>query len=159
MARQPARTAPVDLSAALWELLTASAREDATAFIALLDDAENALAESTESGWIVWRHAVAARQRLIDDDAGAVRPEVSAAREALEKCSPSADTALAMAYLAHIEVTADHAEGAMLLAVDASLLTESPAAGGPSRALQEAHRWLSLALSGLDLEELSLIHI
>ena len=64
----------------------------------------------------------------------------------------------AMAYLAHIEVTADHVDGAMLLAVDASLLTESPAAGGPSRALQEAHRWLSLALSGLDLEELALGH-
>ena len=74
----------------------------------------------------------------------AVHPEVAAAREALEKCSPSADTALAMAYLAHVEVTADHVDAAMLLAVDASLLTESPAPGGPSRALQQAHRWLSL---------------
>ena len=41
----------------------------------------------------------------------------------------------AMAYLAHVEVTADHFDGAMLLAVDASLLTESPTVHGPSRAL------------------------
>ena len=36
-----------------------------------------------------------------------------------------------MAYLAHVEVTADHFDAAMLLAVDASLLTEGPGAGGP----------------------------
>ena len=162
MTPRPVRRVPEvpteELEAVLWRLLGTAHRDGAHALAQLLDDAAAAFAASTEPVWTVWRHAVAARQRLIDDDAGAVHPEVSAAREALEKCSPSADTALAMAYLAHIEVTADHAEGAMLLAVDASLLTESPAAGGPSRALQEAHRWLSLALSGLDLEELALGH-
>jgi diguanylate cyclase (GGDEF)-like protein len=50
-------------------------------------------------------------------------------------------------------VLADHFDAAMLLAVDASLLTEGAAATEPSRALLQAHRWLSLALSGLDLEE------
>ncbi|WP_324275431.1 GGDEF domain-containing protein [Blastococcus brunescens] len=71
---------------------------------------------------------------------------------------PSADTALTLAYLAHVEVTADHFDAAMLLAVDASLLTEGPNAGEPSRALHQAHRWLSLTLSGLDLEELAVSH-
>ena len=60
-----------------------------------------------------------------------------------------------MAYLAHVQVAADHFDSAMLLAVDASLLTEGPDAGGPSRALLQAHRWLSLTLAGLDLEELA----
>src|SRR3712207_8616793 len=43
----------------------------------------------------------------------------------------------------------------LMQAVDASLLTEGPAAGEPSRPLLQAHRWLSLALAGLDLEELA----
>jgi diguanylate cyclase (GGDEF)-like protein len=62
-----------------------------------------------------------------------------------------------MAYLAHVEVAADHVDAAMLLAVDASLLTEQVAAGegSPTRSLLQAHRWLSLTLSGLDLEELA----
>jgi len=46
----------------------------------------------------------------------------------------------------------------MLLAVDASLLTDGKAAAEPSRALLQAHRWLSLALSGLDLEEPAVAH-
>lgn len=142
----------------LWRLLGTAHRDGADALARLLDDAAAAFAGSPEPLWTAWQHAVAARQRLVDDGAAAVHPEVTAAREALEKCTPSEDTALVMAYLAHIEATADHAESAMLLAVDASLLTESPAMGGPSRALQEAHRWLSLALSGLDLEELALGH-
>lgn len=142
----------------LWRLLGTAHRDGTDALARLLDDAAAAFAGSPEPLWTAWQHAVAARQRLVDDGAAAVHPEVTAAREALEKCTPSEDTALVMAYLAHIEATADHAESAMLLAVDASLLTESPAMGGPSRALQEAHRWLSLALSGLDLEELALGH-
>jgi diguanylate cyclase (GGDEF)-like protein len=155
---RPARVAPGDLSAVLWQLLSASAREDATAFIALLDDAEDPLAESTESGWIVWRHALNARRALIESDPEAAGVDVAAAREALDKCLPSADTALAMAFLAHVEVLADHFDAAMLLAVDASLLTDGKAAAEPSRALLQAHRWLSLALSGLDLEEPAVAH-
>jgi hypothetical protein len=62
--RQPARTAPVDLSAVLWELLAASAREDATAFLALLGDADDALAASTEPRWVAWRHALTARRSV-----------------------------------------------------------------------------------------------
>jgi diguanylate cyclase (GGDEF)-like protein len=162
VAPRPLRRVPEapadDLESVLWRLLGTAHRDGADALTRLLDDAATAFAASPEPLWTAWQHAVAARQRLVDDDRAAVPPEVAAAREALEKCSPSADTALAMAYLAHIEVTADHAEGAMHLAVDASLLTESPAAGGPTRALQESHRWLSLALSGLDLEELALGH-
>jgi diguanylate cyclase (GGDEF)-like protein len=153
VARQPARVAPADLSAALWELLTASAREDATAFLALLADADDALAASPEPEWAAWRHALGARRELIENDPEAAAAEVAAAREALDKCAPSADTALLLAFLAHGEVLADHFDAAMLLAVDASLLTEGVAAAEPSRALLQAHRWLSLALSGLDLEE------
>jgi diguanylate cyclase (GGDEF)-like protein len=153
VARKTARTAPVDLSAVLWELLTASAREDATAFLALLDDADDALAANTEPQWVAWRQALTARRSLIDNDPDAAAAAVTAAREALDKCPPSADTALLMAFLAHGEVLADHFDAAMLLAVDASLVTEGAAATEPSRALLQAHRWLSLALAGLDLEE------
>jgi hypothetical protein len=147
-----------DVQSLLWRLLGTAHRDDVAALAGLLDDAATALAENAEPRWTVWRHALAARRALLDDDADTVVGEVSAAREALDKAEPSADTALAMAYLAHVEVTADHFDGAMLLAVDASLLTESPTIGGPSRALQEAHRWLSLTLSGLDLEELAIAH-
>ena len=98
MVRQPARTAPVDLSTVLWELLTASAREDATAFLALLDDAEDALTASSEPRWVAWRHALTARRSLIDNDPDAAVADVTAAREALEKCPPSPDTALLMCW-------------------------------------------------------------
>ena len=158
MTRRQARVAPLDLSAALWALLAASAREDATAFIALLDEADEQLAESTEPHWTAWRHALTARRSLIDHAPDAAAADVAAAREALDKCPPSADTALLMAFLAHGEVLADHFDAAMLLAVDASLLTEGAAATEPSRALLQAHRWLSLALSGLDLEEPAVSH-
>jgi diguanylate cyclase (GGDEF)-like protein len=153
VARQPARVAPADLSALLWELLTASAREDATTFLALLADADDAFGASAEPQWAVWRHALAARRSLIENDPDAAADDVAAAREALEKCPPSADTALLMTFLAHGEVLADHFDAAMLLVVDASLLTEGAAAAEPSRALVQAHRWLALALAGLDLEE------
>ena len=158
MSPRQARVAPGDLSAVLWRLLDASAREDATAFIALLDEAGDAFAESTEPQWGVWQHALTARRALIENDPDAAVVDVAAAREALDKCPPSADTALAMAFLAHVEVVADHFDAAMLLAVDASLLTDGPAATEPTRALLQAHRWLSLALSGLDLEEPAVSH-
>ncbi|TFV87188.1 GGDEF domain-containing protein [Blastococcus sp. CT_GayMR16] len=158
MSPRPARVAPGDLFAVLWRLLTASAREDATAFIALLDEAGDTLTESSEPQWIAWRHALTARRALIENDPDAAVVDVAAAREALDKCLPSADTALVMAFLAHVEVLADHFDAAMLLAVDASLLTDGKAAGEPSRALLQAHRWLSLTLSGLDLEEPAVSH-
>jgi diguanylate cyclase (GGDEF)-like protein len=154
----PARVASGDLAAVLWRLLDASSREDSTAFLALLDDADEALAESTEPRWTAWRHALTAQRALIESDPEAAAESVAAAREALDKCPPSADTALTLAYLAYVEVTADHFDAAMLLAVDASLLTEGPNAGEPTRALHQAHRWLSLSLSGLDLEELAVSH-
>lgn len=158
MTPSPARVASGDLAAVLWRLLDASSREDSTAFLTLLDDADEALAESTEPRWTAWRHVLAARRALIESDPEAAVQSVAAAREALDKCPPSADTALTLAYLAHVEVTADHFDAAMLLAVDASLLTEGPNAGEPTRALHQAHRWLSLSLSGLDLEELAVSH-
>jgi diguanylate cyclase (GGDEF)-like protein len=158
VAPQPARVAPGDLSAVLWRLLAASAREDATAFLALLDDAGDAFAESTEPHWLAWGHALSARRALIESDPEAAVADVAAAREALDKCRPSADTALAMAFLAHVEVRADHFDAAMVLAVDASLLTDGKAAAEPTRALLQAHRWLSLTLSGLDLEEPAVSH-
>jgi diguanylate cyclase (GGDEF)-like protein len=158
VARGPARVAPGDLSALLWRLLAAGSREDSTAFLTLLDEADDALADATEPRWIAWRHALSARRALIQSDPEAAAADVSAAREALEKCLPSADTALVMAWLAYVEVLADHFDAAMLLAVDASLLTEGIGAGEPSRALLEAHRWLSSALLGLDLEELAVAH-
>ena len=151
-----ARVTERDLQAALWRLLAVSDSEDATAFLALLDGSRDALEATELPCWVAWRHALSARRSLVDGQPDAAAAEVSAAREALDKCPPDADTALAMAYLAHVEVAADHVDAAMLLAVDASLLTEQVGAGSPpSKALHQAHRWLSLTLSGLDLEELA----
>jgi diguanylate cyclase (GGDEF)-like protein len=155
----PARVTEGDPQAALWRLLAASDRADAVTVLAGLDEAESALAEAAEPCWLVWRHALAARRALIEADGGAAAEAVGAAREVLETCPATADTALAMAYLAHVEVTADRFDSAMLLAVDASLLTDQPqTARTPSRALHQAHVWLSLTLSGLDLEELAVAH-
>ena len=155
MIRRSARAASGDLQDALWRLLAAGDRDDPTAFLALLGETAGAFAAASEPRWVAWRHALAARRAVIESDSDAAATDVSTARELLDKCAPSADTALLMAYLAHVEVSADHFDGAMLLAVDASLLAEGPGAGGPSRALQQAHRWLSLALAALDLEELA----
>ncbi|UOY00338.1 GGDEF domain-containing protein [Blastococcus sp. PRF04-17] len=149
------RAASGDLSAVLCPLLTASIREEPATLLELLDDAEAAFVDEDEPGWVTWRHALAARRALIVDEADAAAVEMTAAREALDKCTPSAGTALAMAYLAHLEMTADHFDAAMVLAVDATLQTEGPAAGEPSNELMQAHRWLSLTLAGLDLEELA----
>ena len=158
MIRRSARAASGDLQDALWRLLAAGDRDDPTAFLALLGETAGAFAAASEPRWVAWRHALAARRAVIESDSDAAATDVSTARELLDKCAPSADTALLMAYLAHVEVSADHFDGAMLLAVDASLLAEGPGAGGPSRALQQAHRWLSLALAALDLEELAVAH-
>jgi diguanylate cyclase (GGDEF)-like protein len=147
-----------DLSAVLLRLLGASVREEPSTLLPLLEDAGVAFAEVTAPHWITWRHALAARRALIENEPDAATECVAAAREALDKCEPSADAALAMAYLAHLEVAADHFDAAMLLAVDASLLSEGQAADTPSWELLQAHRWLSLTLAGLDLEELAVAH-
>ncbi|NYJ05721.1 GGDEF domain-containing protein [Petropleomorpha daqingensis] len=154
----PARVTEGDLEAALWRLLTASDHEDPTAFRAALDDAEPALVAATEPRWVGWRHVLTARRGLLDGDGEIAAEAAGCAREALEKCPPTAETALAMAYLAHVEMTADRFDSAMLLAVDASLLSDGPAARPPTRALLQAHFWLSRTLTGLDLEELAVTH-
>jgi diguanylate cyclase (GGDEF)-like protein len=154
----PASVTGGDLQAALWRLLASSDREDPTSFLELLAEVDHQLATRSEPRWTAWRHALNARRAVIDADHEAADGELEAAREALDKCPPSADTALTMAYLAHVEVTADHFDAAMLLAVDASLLTETAASRPPARALHQAHRWLSLTLTGLDLEELAVAH-
>ncbi|CCG01225.1 Diguanylate cyclase (GGDEF) domain-containing protein [Blastococcus saxobsidens DD2] len=145
------------LQAALWRLLDAGQQEDPTPFRALLDEAEDAFAGSDEPLWAAWRHVVRARRSLLDGDPAATADGIAAARELLDRCPVSAETALLMAYLAHVETTCDHLDHAMLLAVDASLLTDGQS-GQPSRPLLQAHRWLSMTLSGLDLEELAVAH-
>ncbi len=150
-----------DLDAALCRALAASGRDDVTGFRAEFDALEPALAEASEPQWAAWRHALAARRGLVDGDRDAEAAAVTAAREALRACRPSASTALVLAYLAHVEAAADHLDASMLLAIDASLLTEqlalpTPAAGEDPRALHQAHLWLSLTLTALDLEELAL---
>ncbi|RBY84161.1 GGDEF domain-containing protein [Blastococcus sp. TF02A-30] len=108
--------------------------------------------------WAAWHAAFTARVRLADADPDGVAEAVTAAREALDTCHSSPGTALALAYLAHVEVSADHVDAAMLMAVDASLLTEQFSGGEEPRALLQAHRWLSLTLAALDLEELAVAH-
>ncbi|MGY1837041.1 diguanylate cyclase [Blastococcus sp. SYSU DS0510] len=157
MTARPARVAPGALQTLLWRLLDASDREDHAPFLALVDEADEAFTDDLGAPWPAWRHAFGARRALVDGEPGAAAAGIAAAREQLDACPVSAETALLMAYLAHVETTADHLDSAMLLAVDASLLTDGPSAP-PSRALLQAHRWLSMALSGLDLEELAVHH-
>ncbi len=145
------------MQAALWRLLAVGDRDDDT-FRGLLDDVDDALSGAHDPYWSAWRSAVSARRSLVDGEPDAAAESVAASREALHSCLPSAWTALTLAYLAHVEVTADRVDAAMLMAVDASLLTEEPAAQDPSRPLLQAHRWLSLTLAGLDLEELAVAH-
>ncbi|MCZ2858579.1 GGDEF domain-containing protein [Blastococcus sp. VKM Ac-2987] len=153
----PARVAPGALQAVLWRLLDASDREDPAAFLALVDAAGDAFAGNGEPTWTAWRHATDARRAMLDGDEDGRAAGVAAARELLDECPVSSETALLVAYLAHIEMATDHLDHAMLLSVDASLLTDGPSAQ-PSRALLQAHRWLSMTLSGLDLEELAVAH-
>jgi diguanylate cyclase (GGDEF)-like protein len=153
----PSPADPGRLEEALWRLLAASDRDD-DALRGLLDDTDDVLAGAEDPYWSAWRSALAARRGLADGEPDAAADAVAASREALHACLPSAWTALALAYLAHLEVTADRVDAAMLMAVDASLLTEEPSAQEPSRPLLQAHRWLSLTLAGLDLEELAVAH-
>lgn len=158
MTRRPARLTEGDLEGALWRLLSASGHDDPATFPGAHDAAAAALDAATGPRWTAWRHALAARRGLVDGDPDAVAAGVSAARDALGRCPPGAHTALAMAHLATVEVAADHLETGMVLAVDASLQAEAAAADGPCRALHQAHRWLSLALAALDLQELAVAH-
>ncbi len=151
----PERLTEGDLDDALWRLLSASDRDDPAAFAAEHDRAAEALDAATDPRWVAWRHALAARRALADGDPDAVAAGVAAARDALGRCLACAQTALTLAYLAAVEVAADHVDAAMVLAIDAGLLAETAAADGPSRALHQAHLWLSLALAALDLEELA----
>ncbi|MDK3258549.1 GGDEF domain-containing protein [Blastococcus capsensis] len=157
MTPAPARVPPMGLEAALWRLLDAGQREDPTRFHALLDEAEDTFAGSDEPLWTAWRHVVRACRNQLDGNQDATADEIAAARELLDRCPVSAETAVLMAYLAHVETACDHLDHAMLLAVDASLLTDGRS-GQPSRPLLQAHRWLSMTLSGLDLEELAVAH-
>ncbi|WP_324275432.1 hypothetical protein [Blastococcus brunescens] len=82
----PARVAVGDLAVVLWRLLDASSREDSTTFVSLLDDADAALAESTDPRWTAWRHTLAARRALFESDPDVAVDRVAAAREALDTC-------------------------------------------------------------------------
>jgi diguanylate cyclase (GGDEF)-like protein len=143
---------------ALWRLLALSDRENQTAFLDLLDDRADALAATADPFWGAWRHAFAARRAVLGDAPEEAAAEVVRAGVQLDRCPPSADVALVTAYLAHVQVLAEHLDSAMLIAVDASLLTEDPAAGSASRSRHQAHRWLSRTMAGLDLPELALAH-
>ena len=153
----PARVTPGVLQSALWRYLDASHVEDPGPFRALLDDSAATFADGCDPAWTAWQHALAARRATLDGDPDTAADEVTAARDLLDRCPVSSETALLMAYLSHVEMTADHFDHAMLLAVDASLLTDGQGTQ-PSRALLQAHRWLSLTLCGLDLEELAVAH-
>jgi hypothetical protein len=96
----PERLTEGDLDDALWRLLSASDRDDPAAFTAEHDRAAATLDAATDPCWAAWRHALAARRGLVDGDPEAVTAEVSAAREALGGCPPSAQTALTLAHLA-----------------------------------------------------------
>jgi diguanylate cyclase (GGDEF)-like protein len=143
------------LQAARWRLLAASAAEDAVAFQDALAEVAPTLAGTGLPCWDAWSAAFAARDRLYDGDPEAAAEDVTAAEEALEQCRPTAERALTLAYLAHVQLAADRYDAALHLSVDASVLAEQVPAGQPSRELQQAHAWLSLALTALDLEELA----
>jgi diguanylate cyclase (GGDEF)-like protein len=146
------------LDNARWRLLAASDASDARVFSAELADVADTLADSGQPCWDAWSAAFTARAALLDGDADGAATDVATARAALERCLPTADRALTMAYLAHVEVAADRFDAALHLAVDASLLADQVAVDVPDRSLHQAHHWLSLALTRLDLEELAVAH-
>jgi diguanylate cyclase (GGDEF)-like protein len=143
------------LQTARWRLLAASDASDARVFSAELADVADTLASTGQPCWDAWSAAFAARAALLDGDVDGAATDVATARAALERCSPTAERALTLAYLAHVEVAADRFDAALHLAVDASLLADQVVTEEPSRPLHQAHHWLSLALTWLDLEELA----
>lgn len=151
----PALVDDEDLADARWALLEASDAEDARAFVDALAEVEVQLARAGTPRWTAWSHAFAARRLLMAGEPAAAGDEVVAARLASDECPADAERALVLAYLAHLEVRGDRFDAAMHLAVDASLLTDQVPAAEPTRELHQAHHWLSLALTRLDLEELA----
>ncbi|MCW2575254.1 MAG: Diguanylate cyclase protein [Modestobacter sp.] len=143
------------LETARWRLLAASDGADDRIFSDELAGVADALSSTGLPCWDAWAAAFAARAALLDGDVAGAAADVAAARSALERCHPTAERALTLAYLAHVEVTADRFDTALHLAVDASLLADQVATEEPSRPLHQAHHWLSLALTRLDLEELA----
>jgi diguanylate cyclase (GGDEF)-like protein len=143
------------LDAARWRLLAATDAGDTRAFGHEFAAVESALRGAGSPCWAAWAGAFAARAQLDGGEPDGAAADVAAARADLERCPPSADRALALAYLAHVEVGADRFDAALHLAVDASLLADQATGGEPSRELHQAHYWLSLALTLLDLEELA----
>ncbi|SSC23985.1 diguanylate cyclase (GGDEF) domain-containing protein, partial [Klenkia terrae] len=143
------------LSGLRWDLLTASDQDDAHSFTDLLTAVEDHLSAAADPRWQAWSHAFTARRALAEHDTEGAGHQVVAARAAAEDCPADAERALLLAYLSYLEVTGNRFEVALHLAVDASLLTDQVPADTPSRALHQAHHWLSLALTRLDLEELA----
>ncbi|PZA23400.1 ATP-binding cassette domain-containing protein [Modestobacter versicolor] len=143
------------LETARWRLLAASDAADSRVFSAELALVAGDLSGTGEPCWDAWAAAFTARAALLDGDVDAAAAAVATARAALERCHPTSERALTLAYLAHVEVAADRFDAALHLAVDASLLADQVAAEDPSRPLHQAHHWLSLALTRLDLEELA----
>nr|WP_246406515.1 GGDEF domain-containing protein [Modestobacter versicolor] len=136
-------------------MLAASDAADSRVFSAELALVAGDLSGTGEPCWDAWAAAFTARAALLDGDVDAAAAAVATARAALERCHPTSERALTLAYLAHVEVAADRFDAALHLAVDASLLADQVAAEDPSRPLHQAHHWLSLALTRLDLEELA----
>jgi len=146
------------LESSLRQLLAATDREDPVGFIDELADVEGVLLAVGTPRWAAWHRALTARRRLFEHAPDAAGQEVAAARVVLDGCSASAETALTLAYLSHIEIAADRFDAGMHLAVDASLIAEGVPTAHAGRALHQAHHWLSLALTRLDLEELAVTH-
>jgi diguanylate cyclase (GGDEF)-like protein len=143
------------LERARWRLLAASDATDGRDFVTELADVGNVLSGTGQPRWDSWSAAFAARGALLAGDPDGAATDIATARASLERCRPDAERALTLAYLAHVEVTAERFDAALQLAVDASLLADQAPADEPSRLLHQAHHWLSLALTGLDLEELA----
>ncbi|GAB4082179.1 GGDEF domain-containing protein [Modestobacter muralis] len=149
-----APTVDEDLASARWRLLAVSGTEHAHVFSAELAAAA-VLTDAEEPCWRAWAAAFTARAALLSGDRDGAAAGVATARAELERCLPTAEHALGLAYLAHLEAVADRFDAALHLAVDASLLADQVAPEAPSRELHQAHLWLSLALTRLDLEELA----
>src|SRR4051812_29871329 len=155
MSRGPGVVDEQLLESARWRLLSASDAADARVFSAELADVADALSGTGLPCWDAWAAAFTAQAAVRDGDGDGAATAVSEARTALELCHSTAERALTLAYLAHVEVTADRFDAALHLAVDASVLADQVAEEEPSRPLHQAHHWLSLALTRLDLEELA----
>ena len=91
------------LETARWRLLAASDASDGRVFSAELAVVAGVLHGTGQPGWDAWSAAFAARAALLDGDADGAATDVAAARAALERCRHTAERALTLAYLAHVE--------------------------------------------------------